>query len=303
MPILALFDSGCKVHVIYLTFAKELDLSIRPIDVEAQKINGTMLDTFGMVISAFSVMNKANQVKFFEKTFLVANVSLEIVLEILFLILSGANVNFYGRKLWWRTYTTKKALLTTRHIKLVGKKEFVAVALDPEFETYVLHIRSVCSVALSSSSPLNVDVHPSRRPQIYGLIGKKALAKVSAKYSNFADVFSLDLVSKLLEHTRINNHAIKLVDGQQPPYKPIYNLEAIELETLKAYIETNLANSFIKRSKSPAAASILFDKKSNSSLRLCVNYQDRNNFTIKNQYSLLLIGELLDRLERAKQFI
>ena len=76
----------------------------------------------------------------------------------------------------------------------------------------------------------------------------------------------------------------------------------MELDTLKAYIETNLANEFIKPSKLPAGAPILFDQKSDSSLRLCVNYRGLNNLTIKNQYLLPLIGELLDRLGRAKQF-
>ena len=76
----------------------------------------------------------------------------------------------------------------------------------------------------------------------------------------------------------------------------------MELEILKAYIETNLANKFIGPSKSPAGAPILFDQKSDGSLQLCVNYWDLNNLTIKNQYPLPLIGESLDRLGRAKQF-
>ena len=76
----------------------------------------------------------------------------------------------------------------------------------------------------------------------------------------------------------------------------------MELETVKAYIETNLANRFIRPFKSPVCAPILFDQKSDGFLRLCINYQDLNNFTIKNQYPLPVIGESLNRLERAKQF-
>ena len=76
----------------------------------------------------------------------------------------------------------------------------------------------------------------------------------------------------------------------------------MELKTLKAYIETNLANGFIRPSKSPAGAPILFDRKSDGSFRLCVDYRGLNNLTIKNQYPLPLIGESLDRLGRAKRF-
>ena len=186
----------------------------------------------------------------------------------------------------------------------MGKKEFAATALDPEYETYVVHITFLSSIPLASlgSTPLNVN--PSLRPQISGLITKKAPTKVSAKYLDFADIFSLDLASELPKHRRINDHAIKLVDGcQQPSYGSIYSLGLVKLEILKAYIETNLANKFIKPSKSPIGVPILFDRKSDGSLRLCVDYQGLNNLTIKNRYLLPLIGESLDRLERARQFI
>lgn len=95
-------------------------------------------------------------------------------------------------------------------------------------------------------------------------------------------MFFKDLAAKLQEHSGINDHAIDLVKDQHPPYGSIYSLGPIELETLKTYIEINLANSFIRPSKSPAGTFILFVKKSNGSLYLYVNYQDPNNLTIKN---------------------
>ena len=77
----------------------------------------------------------------------------------------------------------------------------------------------------------------------------------------------------------------------------------MELESLKAYIETNLANGFIRPSKSLASASILFNWKLDSFFRLCIDYQDLNNLIIKNWYLLPLIKEALNKLERAWQFI
>ena len=151
----------------------------------------------------------------------------------------------------------------------MGKKEFAVVALDLEYETFVVHITSLSTTSLNSS-PL--DVYPFRRPQIADLMAKDTLTKVPAEYLNFADVFSPDLASKLPEYTWINDHAIKLVDNQQPPYGPIYSLGLMKLETLKADIETNLANRFIRLFKSPASARIIFDRKSDDFLCLCVNY-------------------------------
>ena len=58
--MLALFNLENEVNAIHPTFAKELGLSIRPIDVKAQKINDIMLDIYGMVVAAFLVTDGAN---------------------------------------------------------------------------------------------------------------------------------------------------------------------------------------------------------------------------------------------------
>ena len=95
----ALFDSSSKVNAVHSAFAKELGLLIRPTDIGVQKIDGPTLETYEMVVAAFLPENKANQVRFFKETFLVANVSPEIVLGMLFLNLNGADVDFLRREL------------------------------------------------------------------------------------------------------------------------------------------------------------------------------------------------------------
>ena len=80
------------------------------------------------------------------------------------------------------------------------------------------------------------------------------------------------MASAFLEYIGINDHAIELINEQQLPYGPIYSLEPVELETLKTYIKTNLANSFIKYFKFLVGASIFFDKKLDKSFQLCINY-------------------------------
>ena len=113
-------------------------------------------------------------------------------------------------------------------------------------------------------------MHPSRKAQIAYLKADEAPTKVLNKYVDFADVFSPKLAAELLEHG-ISNYAIKLVDEQQPSYGLLYSLGLVKLETLKTYIENNLANGFIRPSKSPAGALIFFNKKPDSSLGLCVD--------------------------------
>ena len=100
----------------------------------------------------------------------------------------------------------------------------------------------------------------------------KAFIKIPSQYINYANVFSSDLVIELPENTGINKYAIKLIEGKQPPYWPIYSLGPVELETLKAYIEIHLKTRFIRPSKSLSGLPILFDKKPDGSLRLYVDY-------------------------------
>lgn len=122
----------------------------------------------------------------------------------------------------------------------------------------------------------------------------KASTKISCKYINFENIFLLKLIMELLDHTSINNYVIELVNDWQPFYGPIYNLNPMKLEILKIYMENNLANNFIKSSKSVTGSLIFFDKKPNKSLRLYVDYQDLHNLTIKNRYLLSFMRKLLD---------
>ena len=134
------------------------------------------------------------------------------------------------------------------------------------------------------------------------MIADKASIIIPAEYSDLKNVFCKKSAVVLLEHTEIITYVIDLKEGKQSPYRPIYSLEPVELETLKTYIKTNLANGLIGLSKSPADAPILFNKKPNRSLRICVDYRGLNNITIKNRYPLLLVGESLNCLSHAKQF-
>ena len=83
-----------------------------------------------MVITAFQVFNTLGCSWCFQETFLLADISMKVVLSMPILILSNIDVQFAKKELTWRTYTTKKALPTTSWVKLINQKEFAKAALD-----------------------------------------------------------------------------------------------------------------------------------------------------------------------------
>ena len=147
---------------------------------------------------------------------------------------------------------------------------------------------------------LKMLIHPARKAHIALFIAKKV--NVSAECLDFTNVFSKESAKILPKCTNINNHTLKLEDGKQPPYKPIYSLGPVKLKTLKTYIKINLANGFIQLLKYPTSAPILFICKSNNSLQLYISYWGLNNLTNKNQYRVPLIGKSLNWLRQAKHF-
>jgi len=76
-------------------------------------------------------------------------------------------------------------------------------------------------------------------------------------------------------------------------------LSKFEQETLKKFIDENLTNGFICSTLSPHGAPVLFVKKKDGSLWLCVDFHRLNRIMKKDQYPLPLIFDLLDSLCKA----
>jgi hypothetical protein len=133
---------------------------------------------------------------------------------------------------------------------------------------------------------------------------KKVEISPIACLNNIADGHqssSEEEINRLPDHTEYN-HKIQLVDGNQPPFGPIYPLSEKELQALREYLRKELAAGKIRQSKSPAGAPIIFVPKPDGSLRLCIDYRGLNRVTIKDQTPLPLMAELRERLGRAKVF-
>jgi transposase InsO family protein len=113
--------------------------------------------------------------------------------------------------------------------------------------------------------------------------------------------FSKRQTSRLRAHGD-HDHAIDIEEGKTIPNLPIYNLSRRELDILREYLDTAQEKGWIRPSKSPVGAPILFVPKADGTMRLCVDYRGLNKVTIKNRYPIPLVSEMLDRLSKAKLF-
>jgi len=96
--------------------------------------------------------------------------------------------------------------------------------------------------------------------------------------------------------------SIDLVLGTQPIHKAPYRMAPTELRELKEQLQELLDRGFIPPSVSPWGAPMLFVKKNDGSMRMCIDYRELNKVTIKNKYPLPMIDDLFDQLKGALIF-
>jgi len=121
---------------------------------------------------------------------------------------------------------------------------------------------------------------------------------VPPEYHEFIEVFTEKEATAPPPH-RTQDHHIPLEEGKTPLYEPLQPLNEEKMKALKEYLDVNEKRGWIRSSISPAGALIHFVKKKDGGLRLCVDYRQLNEITIKDRTPLPLIGESLDQLSSA----
>ena len=96
--------------------------------------------------------------------------------------------------------------------------------------------------------------------------------------------------------------SIEVVQGMTPISRTPYRMAPTELKELKTQLQELLDKGFIRPSVSPWGAPILFVKKKDGTLRMCIDYRQINKVTVKNKYPLPGIEDLFDQLRGASVF-
>ena len=144
--------------------------------------------------------------------------------------------------------------------------------------------------------------------QIKGyLVAMQEIMKTTKKTTNytyivdeFTDIFPEDLPES--PPSRKADFAIDLIPGSQPISKSSYRMAPVELWELKEQLEDLMKKEFIHPGISPWGAPVLFVRKKDGTLRLCIDYRELNRITIKNKYPLPRIEDLFDQLSGAMVF-
>ncbi len=182
----------------------------------------------------------------------------------------------------------------TRHtqenpdICFISSLEFQALANATPDQVFLIDISAVKT---------KEDIQKALRPK-----APPDFSKLPSYLSDFAPLFSPTEANKLPPHRPGLDHEINLVPGAVPPCGRQYNMSQDELDVLQKYLVENLENGYIGRSSSSAASAVLFVRKPNGGLRLCVDYRKLNEITIKDRTPMPLTKETFARFSKARYF-
>ncbi|XP_023764406.1 uncharacterized protein LOC111912904 [Lactuca sativa] len=125
--------------------------------------------------------------------------------------------------------------------------------------------------------------------------------KIKKVLEEFKEVMPPKLPKKLPPRREVD-HEIELEPGARPPALRPDRMAPPELEELRKQLKELLDAGFIRPSKAPFGAPVLFQRKQDGSLRMCIDYRALNKVTVKNKYPIPLVSDLFDRLTNARWF-
>ena len=130
-------------------------------------------------------------------------------------------------------------------------------------------------------------------------LAPSAPASVQDVLTEFQDVFPAELPPGLPPKRDVD-HTIELEAGAKAPVNRMYKMSFTELDELKKHFAELVNAGYVEPSKSPYGAPVLFVRKKDGGMRMCIDYRALNKLTVKNSCPLPRIDELLDRLRGAR---
>ena len=173
-----------------------------------------------------------------------------------------------------------------RLLRKPGELAFAALTMIPETSATQLTAEEESPTSTRPSNP------NASQEELRGLLGEGS--------SIFRELFEepRTLPTQRGQH----DHSITLTPGEHPPYRNPFRLSHDEAAALEEQLKKLRAQGFVQPSSSPYGAPVVFAKKKDGGLRLCVDYRALNKITVRDRYPLPNIGDLVDRLQGATIF-
>lgn len=205
------------------------------------------------------------------------------------------------------TMTIRKSSQTVHNLwgETIGKEEKQQTETDHDQRAASAYVFSLWAKRVPKEERSQMIFAASLR-DIEKALKKKSITNpctiLPERYHDWLDVFDRTEAEKLPPNRPGIDTSIEIEEGKTVPWGPLYSMSENELLVLRKTLNDYLSKGFIRVSKSPAAAPVLFVKKPGGGLRFCVDYRGLNQITKKDRYPLPLIQETLKTIGQAKWF-
>ena len=282
----AMVDSGATLNVLSARLASQAKISCLNMKnpLNATFVNGSRVAIMSQAISVPVSASGYNDAL----DFVVLDTTYDLILGMPWLVACNPDISWPDHKLSF--YKNKRTIVWN------------GVKPDASISTVLLSstqfrraIRHADQTFLCMVQPTNDHTQASSNSSHQG---PKWLLDLLKEYNDvFPEKLPLDLPPK-----RSVDHAIETIPGSEPPSRPPYRLPPAQLEVMRRNIDELLKAGLIRPSVSPYGSPVLFVKKKDGSLRMCIDYRALNNITIKNAAPLPRIDDILDQLKGSKYF-
>ncbi len=211
--------------------------------------------------------------------------------------LNEINLNIYWRERRWSYWENSTQHAKQIWISLCKTSKFVELTMLAAKRREETYVALFYQLLLTDDLSQNADYQTARCNALQAKESEILFAIQDLK-KVFSEIFS----DSLNTHDQMK-HFIDLMKSKMSRIESIYKMTWDELAVIQDYLDSALEKKWIHSSSNSAEASVLFVKKSNESLHLCMNYRDLNKITVKNNYSLSLLSETLNRFASARHFI
>lgn len=271
-PILALFDTGASHSFISTQACIELELETGRTE-HALTISIPSGKTMTSRKICLNQELKIEDLSFRIDLYVIDMRDFDIILGMDWMQANGATIDCKEREVMFQTAEGNKVCFR-------GKKMGTSVPVISAFKAVKMIRKGSCQAFLVS---LTKD--PEKGLELRDV-------PVVCEYP---DVFPDNLPG--LPPDRQLEFNIDLEPGAAPVSKAPYRMAPKELQELKVQLQELLDLGFIQPSVSPWGAPVLFVKKKDETLRMCIDYRELNKLTIKNRYPLPRIDDLFDQLK------